>query len=100
MNIKPSAAIRQNYNEIAELCRSTGEPVYLTKNGVGTSKEADGRNTESGQNAGTVPFLDGTGPFRKLFAPNWYLVFYLVEGDTVFVEYIIDGRQDYRWLLS
>lgn len=46
------------------------------------------------------PFLDGTGPFRKLFAPNWYLVFYLVEGDTVFVEYIIDGRQDYRWLLS
>ena len=35
MNIRPSAAIRQNYNEIAELCRSTGEPVYLTKNGEG-----------------------------------------------------------------
>lgn len=35
MNIRPSAAIRQNYNEIAELCRSTREPVYLTKNGEG-----------------------------------------------------------------
>lgn len=35
MNIKPSAAIRQNYNAIAELCRSTKEPVYLTKNGEG-----------------------------------------------------------------
>ncbi len=35
MNIKPSAAIRQNYNEIAKLCRSSGEPVYLTKNGEG-----------------------------------------------------------------
>lgn len=35
MNIKPSAAIRQNYNEISELCKSTGEPVYLTKNGEG-----------------------------------------------------------------
>ncbi len=35
MNIKPSAAIRQGYNEIAELCRSTREPVYLTKNGEG-----------------------------------------------------------------
>ena len=35
MNIKPSAAIRQNYNEIAALCKSTGEPVYLTKNGEG-----------------------------------------------------------------
>lgn len=35
MNIRPSAAIRQNYNEIAELCRSTQKPVYLTKNGEG-----------------------------------------------------------------
>lgn len=35
MNIKPSATIRQNYNEIAELCRKTAEPVFLTKNGEG-----------------------------------------------------------------
>lgn len=35
MNIRPSAAIRQNYNEIADLCRKTSEPVFLTKNGEG-----------------------------------------------------------------
>ena len=35
MIIRPSAAIRQNYNEIAEQCRKTGEPVFLTKNGEG-----------------------------------------------------------------
>lgn len=35
MNIRPSASIRQNYNEISELCRSTQNPVYLTKNGEG-----------------------------------------------------------------
>ena len=35
MNIKPSASIRNNYNEISALCKSTGEPVYLTKNGDG-----------------------------------------------------------------
>ena len=35
MLIRPSAAIRQNYNEIAELCRQTEEPVFLTKNGEG-----------------------------------------------------------------
>ena len=35
MNIRPSAAIRQNYNEIAELCRGTHAPVYLTKHGEG-----------------------------------------------------------------
>lgn len=33
--IKPSAAIRQNYTEISNLCKRTGEPVYLTKNGEG-----------------------------------------------------------------
>lgn len=35
MQIKPSAAIRQNYNEIADMCRKTSEPVFLTKNGEG-----------------------------------------------------------------
>lgn len=35
MNIRPSATIRQNYNEIAELCKKSREPVYLTKNGEG-----------------------------------------------------------------
>ena len=35
MNIRPSAAIRQNYNEIADICRKTAEPVFLTKNGEG-----------------------------------------------------------------
>lgn len=35
MQIRPSAAIRQNYNTIADLCRKTKEPVFLTKNGEG-----------------------------------------------------------------
>ena len=35
INIKPSAAIRKNYNAIAELCKQTKAPVFLTKNGEG-----------------------------------------------------------------
>ena len=35
MNIRPSAAIRQNYIEIADMCRKTAEPIFLTKNGEG-----------------------------------------------------------------
>jgi PHD/YefM family antitoxin component YafN of YafNO toxin-antitoxin module len=35
LQIKPSAKIRQNYNEISALCKSTKEPVHLTKNGEG-----------------------------------------------------------------
>ena len=35
MIIRPSATIRQNYNEISEMCKKTKEPVFLTKNGEG-----------------------------------------------------------------
>ena len=35
MNIRPSASIRQNYNEIADFCRDSQGPVYLTRNGEG-----------------------------------------------------------------
>ena len=35
MQIRPSAAIRNNYNEISSYCKETGQPVYLTKNGEG-----------------------------------------------------------------
>ena len=33
--IKPSSELRKNYNSIAEICRTSKVPVFLTKNGVG-----------------------------------------------------------------
>jgi prevent-host-death family protein len=47
MQIKPSAAIRNNYNEISSFCKQTGEPVYLTKNGEGDLVVMDVRAYES-----------------------------------------------------
>lgn len=35
MLIKPSTALRNEYNEIASLCKEKMEPVFLTKNGEG-----------------------------------------------------------------
>ena len=35
MEIKPSTSLRNQYNEISDYCKETGEPVYLTKNGEG-----------------------------------------------------------------
>jgi len=34
-NIRPSAYLRNNYNEISEFCHSKMEPVFITKNGHG-----------------------------------------------------------------
>lgn len=35
MEIIASAEIRQNYNDIVEKCKESGEPIYLTRNGQG-----------------------------------------------------------------
>ena len=35
INIKPSTALRTRYNEVAEFCKTTRSPVFLTKNGEG-----------------------------------------------------------------
>ena len=33
--IRPSADLRNNYNEISEFCHKYAEPVFITKNGRG-----------------------------------------------------------------
>ncbi len=35
MMIKPSTCLRNEYNEIAEYCKTENRPVFLTKNGEG-----------------------------------------------------------------
>ena len=47
------------------------------------------------------PYLDSDdrrSPYRKMVVPKYYLVIYTVEDDTVYVEYVLDGRMDYSWL--
>ena len=34
-NIKSSADLRNNYNEISSFCHNSSEPVFITKNGKG-----------------------------------------------------------------
>ena len=35
MEIRPSTSLRNQYSEISDYCKNTGEPIYLTKNGEG-----------------------------------------------------------------
>ena len=194
MNIRPSAAIRQNYNEIADMCRKTAEPVFLTKNGEGdlVVMDIDTYNrwekmlklreellaVEEDRMTGRVgctldeldaylddviaevqcmaenrkykvivsdrakrmlgshirfmatviyeaaaakkkelitamrslsqmpqrfPFFEEMyitpNKYHKMFIEKWYLILYQIQDDTVYVDYILDCRKDYGWLI-
>ena len=49
------------------------------------------------------PFLEEDelpkNKYHKMYVEKWYLVLYQIRDDTVYVDYILDCRQDYQWLL-
>lgn len=50
------------------------------------------------------PFFNETyippNKYHKMFVENNFLVLYQIKDDSVFVDWIVDCRQDYRWLLK
>lgn len=38
--------------------------------------------------------------YHKMFVEKWYLVLYQIKDDTVYVDYILDCRRDYSWLIK
>lgn len=38
--------------------------------------------------------------YHKMYVENWFLVLYQVKDDTVYVDWIVDCRRDYEWLLN
>ena len=50
-----------------------------------------------------TPFLEGEfipfNKYQKLVVRKNYLVIYQIKDDTVWVDYVIDCRQDYQWLI-
>ncbi|MCG8485472.1 MAG: type II toxin-antitoxin system RelE/ParE family toxin [Clostridia bacterium] len=36
--------------------------------------------------------------YHKMYVEKWYLVLYQIKDQTVYVDYIVDCRQDYGWL--
>jgi len=37
--------------------------------------------------------------YHKMFVEKWYLMLYQIKDQTVYVDYIVDCRQDYGWLV-
>ena len=62
------------------------------------------RNIESlSENPGRFPIYETQfitdNRYRKMLSAKRYLVIYEISKLTVFVDYIVDCRQDYEWLL-
>lgn len=49
------------------------------------------------------PFFDEAyikpSKYRKMFIEKYYLVLYQIKDNTVYVDYILDYRKDYGWLI-
>ena len=46
------------------------------------------------------PVLVMIEKYRKLIFDKYHILLYQVKDQVVYVEYVIDGRQDYQWLLT
>ncbi len=50
------------------------------------------------------PFFDQSyvtpNRYHKMFVKNWYLVLYQILDDVVYINYVLDCREDYSWLLE
>ncbi len=44
------------------------------------------------------PYLPAN-KYRKMFVDNWYLILYQIKERAVYIDYVLDCRQDYHWLL-
>lgn len=49
------------------------------------------------------PFLNAEfippNKYHKLYVENFYLILYQIRDDIVYVDWIVDCRQDYQWLI-
>lgn len=40
-----------------------------------------------------------TNKYRKMIISKRYLLVYQIKAETVYIDYILDCRQDYQWLI-
>lgn len=51
------------------------------------------------RNPSMIDPLLPSGKYRKLLLEKRYLLVYQIKGETVYVDGVVDTRQDYSWLL-
>lgn len=56
------------------------------------------------QNPNRFPFFNEDciipNKYHKMYVENWYLILYQIKDNTVFIDYVLDCRKDYDWLIK
>ena len=65
-NIRSSADLRNNYNDISSYCHAYNEPVFITKNGKGDLAVMSMETYE--EMAGRIELYSNTRPFADVMA--------------------------------
>lgn len=95
--IVSDAAVRDMTNHIAFLADVSKPAARKTKDRIMAAL----RSLE--EMPYRFPFLEEDelpkNKYHKMYVEKWYLVLYQIRDDAVYVDYILDCRQDYQWLL-
>ena len=80
--IKPISDLRNKANEISDLAHKVDESIFI--------------RLVQNPRLGRIPYEEGLLRlgYRHLVVEN-YLIFYTIEGDTIYVHRILHGARDY-----
>jgi len=84
-----------------------GHVQFLAQKSPSTARRAKNDMMDAIRSISTMPerfpFLTAEfippNKYHKMFVEKWYLILYQIKDQTVYVDYIVDCRQDYGWLM-
>lgn len=85
-----------------------GHISFLTRTSTASARRTKSVFSDAIRSLSTMPerfpFLDADfiphNKYHKMFIEKWYLLIYQIKDQHVYVEYILDCRQDYGWLIT
>ena len=100
---------RYNVEISDEAYRQLGECVYFIKqNDIEAAERLHKKLIDSLRTLESMPnrypYFSGTSipsyKYHKMFVEKYYLILYQIKEHTVYVEYVLDCRRDYSWLIQ
>ncbi len=84
-----------------------GHVRFLAQKSPSTARRTKNELMDSIRSLSTMPerfpFMSAEfiplNKYHKMFVRKWYLILFQIKDQKVYVDYIVDCRQDYGWLI-